>query len=101
MDVAQTAGIGAICLALIGLVWKIWHDNTELQKKILETVDKNTEAATKAVASQEKLSQNIVENTRVTEKQGETIQRHTEATLQLLTKLINLPKNGNGNGKKP
>jgi len=96
MDVAQTAGIGAICLALIGLLWKIWHDKSEQDRVLLDTIKANTEAQVKNAASQDKLAQNIVENTRVTEKQGETIQRHTEATLQLLTKLINLPRNGNG-----
>ncbi len=92
MDAAQTAGIGAICLALIGLVWKIWHDNSEQNKQLLDTIRSNTEAQMRMVSSQDKLAQNIVENTRVTEKQGETIQRHTEATLTLLTKLINIPK---------
>lgn len=96
MDVFQTAGIGAICLALIGLVWKIWHDKTVQDDRLLETIKANTEAQVRMASSQDKLAQNIVENTRVTEKQGETIQRHTEATLQLLTKLINLPRNGNG-----
>ncbi len=87
MGMAETYGIGAIALALVGLVYKIWHDSSEQNKMLIETIQKNTEAQTKMAA-------NIDENTRVTIKQGDTIQRHTEATLQLLTKLINLPKNG-------
>ncbi len=40
MDTLQTAGIGAICLALIGLVWKIWNDSSNRTDRVIEVSEK-------------------------------------------------------------
>ncbi len=83
MDVAQTAGIGAICLALIGLIWKIWHDKTEQDKILIDTIKANTEAQTKAAISNDTLARNVSTNTEFLRKQG-------QSTIELLTKLTNI-----------
>ena len=69
MDLAQNYGIGAIAIALIVLVFKIWIDSTRRTDQVIEVL--------KQVAiSQEKLSTNVQINTDVT-KQAAIITKET------------------------
>lgn len=77
----EVYGIGAVAIALVGLVWKIWHDSNEQSKKIIELVEKNA-------VVQERLSANVQENTKVTTQQGVEAHRRNEAMMKLLIKVM-------------
>lgn len=57
-------GMGAIILALIGLITKIWADSSNHTKRITDVVEKNAIAMTN-------LNLSIRANTKVTEKSTE------------------------------
>lgn len=57
-------GMGAIILALIGLITKIWMDSSQHTRRITDVVEKNAIAMTS-------LNQSIKANTRVTEKSAD------------------------------
>jgi len=65
MDLAQTYGIGAIAIALIGLVFKIWIDSTKRTDKVLDVMEK-------VAISQERLATNIQANTEATKQSAQT-----------------------------
>lgn len=64
-------GMGAIILALIGLITKIWMDSSQHTRRITDVVEKNAIAMTN-------LNQSIKANTRVTEKSADVSKNLSE-----------------------
>lgn len=92
----ETYGIGAICIALIGLVWKIWADSTKRADMMLEVIKQNA-------LSHQELNQSIKQNTEVT-KQSTDVAKATadvaKATGDTLSSLM-LKVISSNNKKKP
>jgi len=74
----ETVGIGAIALALIGLVWKIWKEHSRLTDKVADVLEKNA-------VSHEHLNQSVKENTQVTKQTRDTFSK-------LITQILKRPK---------
>lgn len=78
-------GLGGIAIALIGLIWKIWHDHTILANKVTEAMIAN------AVVN-EKLTTAVQENTTVTKGQTRAIEKQKDVFTKLATDALKLNK---------
>lgn len=78
-------GLGGIAIALIGLIWKIWHDHTILANKVTEAMIAN------AVVN-EKLTTAVNANTEVTKNQSKVIDRQKDVFTKLATDALKLNK---------
>jgi hypothetical protein len=76
-------GLGAVAIALIGLIWKIWHDHTILANKVTDAMVAN------AVVN-EKLTTAVNENTIVTKGQTEAIKKQRDVFTKLATEALKL-----------
>lgn len=90
LDPGSAYGIGAVALALVGLVWKIWHDSTKQTDRIIDVLEKNALA-------QESLSRNVKENTEMSKEQSESLRQHTETMMQIMLKVVKNGRNGRHN----
>ena len=85
--ISETVGIGAIAVALIGLLTKVWLDSSKNVVKIIDVVEKNANAMTR-------LTDAVKDNTAVNKDTRKIINDYHSNTALLIRKLTR------GNGKK-
>lgn len=79
--VSDTVGYGAIILALISLLTKVWMDSAKSVDRMLSAFEENAKASTK-------LSTAIDSNTRVTEETKIAAYEHNKNITVLISKVV-------------
>jgi len=77
----EVYGIGAIALALIALVGKIWGDFAKISSRMADVLEQNGVAASR-------LSLSIEANTRMTEETKEAAAEHNANITKLISKVV-------------
>lgn len=76
----EATGIGAIALALIGILTKMWADSTSTHRRVIDVVEKNAIAMTL-------LNESIRTNTKVTEEVGNVTKANTFVNTNLAQRI--------------
>ena len=106
MDLAQNYGIGAVAIALIVLVFKIWTDSTKRTDQVIEVLRQVAITQEKQSMATQQLSTNIVTNTEVTKQSAviaketadvakqtaESVKGHADIMSEMVVKLLKTKK---------
>jgi len=98
----ETYGIGAVCIALIGLIYKVWTDSTKRGDRVLEVLEKVAVSQEKQAESNRQLATNIAANTELTKtsiaatketadiakETGTQVKAHADVMTRMVVKIL-------------